>query len=174
MYQIMKGAIMLADTSESGLCGVLKLPFNMTNAQILVIQVGEQAILFGWTRLTLLRALPETLSVAWLARALSASFLAVWWPELESVSDPLVPNMCSHVRRPQAGCAQAWHQAALCGHGSHACPSSSAPAPGFPSSPAVAGSGSGHRSLQCPNWPRPTEVSALLQVCWSFCWMRGT
>ena len=29
MYQIMKGAIMLADTSESGLCSVLKLPFSM-------------------------------------------------------------------------------------------------------------------------------------------------
>ena len=29
MYQIMKGAIMLADTSESGLCGVLELPFSM-------------------------------------------------------------------------------------------------------------------------------------------------
>ncbi len=59
MYQIMKGAIMLADTSESCLCGVLKLPFSMADSQIWAIQSGEQAVLFDRRGLTLHCALPE-------------------------------------------------------------------------------------------------------------------
>ena len=96
----------------------------------------------------------------------------ICWQPAEVDINLLVPNMYSHAHRLQADCTQVWQQA---------CPvwacwlSTAHPALwlAFPATLLLLGVALGHRTLQCSNWSSSTEVSALLQVCWSFCWMRG-